>query len=129
MSCSIQFLLMFYLKCSFKCWNSVEEMKYFYKYVYKGYDSAKVIISDGNQETLDEIKEYLNMRYLSSAEAMCRIFSYSISISMVNVVELSIHFPNKQYINFRENKTLDNAHDTMLLTWFKLNCVTVSDES
>lgn len=110
--------------------GSVDGIKYLHKYVYKGYDSAQIMIS--NDEAPDEIKEYLNMRYISPTEAMWRILSFPLSYSLINVVKLTIHLPNEQYVYFREgeeDEAIDNSHDTMLLAWFKLNIDSNDNES
>ncbi|CAG8781230.1 2621_t:CDS:1, partial [Rhizophagus irregularis] len=68
-----------------KICNSVLAIKYLYKYVYKGHDRATVALSQPDsaselrspvKEPIDEIKMYLDARYISSSEAIWRIFHY-----------------------------------------------------
>ena len=47
--------------------NSIKSVKYLYKYVYKGHDRANVEILE--QVNYDEIKTYLDARYVSAPEA------------------------------------------------------------
>jgi len=65
--------------------NNIRAIKYLFKYVYKGHDHATVKIShqsdnaiEGNVVEADEIKKYLNCRYVSASEAMWRIFKFDI---------------------------------------------------
>jgi len=65
--------------------NNIRAIKYLFKYVYKGHDHATVKIShqsdnaiEGNVVEADEIKKYLDCRYVSASEAMWRIFKFDI---------------------------------------------------
>ena len=57
---------------------SVKSVKYLFKYVYKGHDcvNMEMVMEDG--EVRDEIKLYLNCRYVSAPEAMWRLSEYRI---------------------------------------------------
>jgi hypothetical protein len=65
-----------------KSCSSVKAVKYLYKYVYKGHDRMNVEVGvDGNQlnecdkeENVDEIKRFLDARYVSASECCWRIF-------------------------------------------------------
>ncbi len=55
--------------------NNIRAVKYLFKYVYKGHDRATVEIShqsdnatEGNVVDTDEIKKYLDRRYVSASE-------------------------------------------------------------
>jgi hypothetical protein len=63
--------------------NNICAIKYLFKYVYKGHDRATVEISrqtddatEGNEVETDEIKKYLDCRYVSTSEAAWRIFKF-----------------------------------------------------
>jgi hypothetical protein len=63
--------------------NNICAVKYLFKYVYKGHDCATVEISrqtdnatEGNVVETDEIKKYLDYRYVSASEATWRIFKF-----------------------------------------------------
>lgn len=76
--------LLFKYKChiNVECVNSVHSIKYLFKYILKGNDSATIKIgasiddntgndtSNGNMETIkNEVEEFQNKRYVSAAEA------------------------------------------------------------
>ena len=53
--------------------GSVKAVKYIHKYIYKGEDDATVVLESEH----DEIKRYLNGRYIGQTEAVWRLFEYS----------------------------------------------------
>ena len=53
-------------------------MKYLYKYVYKIYNAANIIIEESNNERVinhDEVRSFIETRYASPVEACYRILS------------------------------------------------------
>ena len=108
--------------------TSILSIKYIYKYVYKGGDRAEFTIRLSDEvETadIDEIKNYQDARYLSSCEAVWRIFGFPMSCKSHMVERLPIHLPNEQTVVF-----LEGTHNlvaeappkgTMLTAYFKLN--------
>jgi hypothetical protein len=66
-----------------KVYNNIRVVNYLFKYVYKGHDRAIVEISrqsdnatEGNVVDIDEIKKYLDCRYVSASEATWHIFKF-----------------------------------------------------
>jgi len=64
-------------------YNNIRAVKYLFKYVYKGHDRATVETlhqsdnaTEGNVVDTDEIKKYLDYRYVSTSEAMWCIFKF-----------------------------------------------------
>jgi hypothetical protein len=57
-------------------YSSIIAVKYLFKYVYKGHDRATVEIKKNaqGQEQVDEIRLYLDARYVSASEATWRLF-------------------------------------------------------
>ena len=53
---------------------SVKSVKYLFKYVYIGHDCANMEMAMEDGEVRDEIKLYLNCRYVSASEAMWRLY-------------------------------------------------------
>ncbi|KAK9287089.1 hypothetical protein L1049_015499 [Liquidambar formosana] len=64
-------------------------IKYLYKYVHKGPDRATIVIEDNNVaehasghpqqfRQVDEVKQYLDCRYISSSEACWRVFEFDL---------------------------------------------------
>lgn len=47
--------------------NQVNYVKYIYKYIYKGHDRAQADL--GNNDLQNEVKNFLDARYVSAAEA------------------------------------------------------------
>ena len=74
----------------------------------------------------DEIKMYIESRYVSPIEASWRIFSFPLCAKSHTVVRLPVHLPNQQTILIHsdtENMNIDNfiGQTTMLLDFFALN--------
>ncbi|UYV63493.1 hypothetical protein LAZ67_2004302 [Cordylochernes scorpioides] len=117
---------------------SVKSVKYLFKYVYKGHDRAEVEVSVGELDmesrAHDEIKNFLDARYVSAPEAMWRMFEYRLHAHSHTICRLAVHLPNFQSIYFvegSEEQALENAsrRRTTLTAWFQLNCVNVSARS
>ncbi|GKE11267.1 DNA helicase, partial [Tanacetum coccineum] len=79
------------------------------------------------QVVVDEIKNYLDARYISPHEACWRIFEFEIYYREPAVQILSVHLQNMQRIVFRERDRLDSivvdAHKkkTTLTEWLDYN--------
>lgn len=129
-----------YLLAKFNCHINVEvcttikSVKYIYKYVYKGYDSATITVGDdeqgnNNDRNVDEVNDFVNGRYVGSTEAVWRIFKYDMHFQSHTIVRLDVHLPHRQMVYFRlgqEQGALENVKQTKLLAFFELNCI---DES
>ncbi len=114
--------------------NNIRAIKYLFKYVYKGHDRATVEIShhndnatEGNVVEVDEIKKYLDYRYVSALEATWCIFKFDMHERFPTVERLQYHLPNQQMVLFDDD---DDVHEvaaqstisrTMLMEWFKTN--------
>nr|GEV23184.1 uncharacterized protein [Tanacetum cinerariifolium] len=111
-------------------------IKYLFKYISKGTDkiAACVVRSDthGDMNTpstsrqsqiiIDEIKNYLDSRYISPHEACWRLFEFEIHYREPAVQVLAVHGKNMQRIVFRERDQLqsvaNNPHKkTTLSEW------------
>ena len=115
---------------------SVKSVKYIYKYICKGHDKARLEVNQTNaedhandaQEPLDrdEIKEFVDARYVSPPEAMWRILEFPLHRQSHTVLRLDVHLPMQQTVVFRPENAEDAAQraatkDTTLTAWFKLN--------
>ncbi|GBN44075.1 hypothetical protein AVEN_22483-1 [Araneus ventricosus] len=59
---------------------SVKRVKYLYKYVYEGHDAASVRLqSNDGLLNKDEFLTFLDGRYVTAPEAMCRLNEFSLS--------------------------------------------------
>ncbi|KAF0748275.1 hypothetical protein AaE_007399, partial [Aphanomyces astaci] len=99
--------------------SSIHCVKYLYKYVYKGHDRADVEVNLN-----DEITLHQSMRYVSSTEAMWRIFSFKMHWRSHAVEVLPIHLPGKQAVHWREEEALlsvgTRGAQTKLTQFFEL---------
>ncbi len=77
----------------------------------------------------DEIKKYLDCRYVSTSEAAWRIFKFDMHERFPTVERLQYHLPNQQMVLFADDDD-DDVQEvatrlaisrTMLTEWFKTN--------
>ncbi|KAI3636479.1 hypothetical protein MIR68_005831 [Amoeboaphelidium protococcarum] len=116
-----------YLTAKYDCHINVEfvgnqaMMKYLYKYVHKGPDAALAELDR------DEITEYLNSRYISTQEAVWRLFSFDICVHYPDVMKLNIYLPDSRfaanselvaYFNYNATAEPDNPCHRMLYVNF-----------
>jgi len=115
-------------------YNNIHAIKYLFKYIYKRHDCAIVEISrqydnatEGNVVETDEIKKYLDCRYVSTLEATWHIFKFDMHERFPTVERLQYHLPNQQMVLFDDD---DDVHEvatrstisrTMLTKLFKIN--------
>ena len=80
-----------YLSQTFNCHINVEiatsisSVKYLYKYIYKGHDRTAISIQHEENAPVDEIRDYLDARYVSASEACWRIFAFRIHKNLPSV--------------------------------------------
>ncbi|CAN1294065.1 hypothetical protein LINPERPRIM_LOCUS22310 [Linum perenne] len=104
--------------------NKSRAIKYLFKYINKPPDRAMATIV---QTDIDEIKAFMDCRYLTAGEACWRIFKFDLYTNTPAVMRLSYHLPGQQpvYSNTRlrleELVEVELAHTSMLLEWMKLN--------
>jgi len=114
--------------------NNIRVVNYLFKYIYKGHDRATIEIScqndnatEGNVVEIDEIKKYLDCRYVSTLEATWCIFKFDMHERFHAVERLQYHLPNQQMVMFdddddvQEVATRSAIPRTMLTKWFKTN--------
>nr|PNR35899.1 hypothetical protein PHYPA_021749 [Physcomitrium patens] len=103
--------------CSF-----VKTVKYLYKYIFKGPDRG-VVETD---EVVDEIKDFLEGRYVAAQEACWRLFGFETNNKSHSICRLPVHLSGQQYVTFKEGTSLDSVIDqnaeTKLTKFFELNC-------
>lgn len=101
--------------------NSIKSIKYVCKYVNKGSDMAIFGVAPANN--LDEIKQYQMGRYISSNEAIWRIFAFPIHERYPTVVHLAVHLENGQRVYFTTENVVERAAQppaTTLTAFFSL---------
>jgi hypothetical protein len=101
---------------------------------HKGHDRATIEISRQNDNAternlveVDEIKKYLDYRYVSTSEAVWCIFKFDMHERFPTIEHLQYHLPNQQMVLFdddddmQEMVTRSTISRTMLIEWFKIN--------
>jgi hypothetical protein len=115
-----ELLVMFNCHINLEVCGSIKAVKYIHKYIYKGPDRATM-----QQEGADEIRSYLDARYISSTQACHNIFEFSMHMEWPAVYRLSIHLPGEQNVVFRNDANIrdlvDNPKVTELMAWFEAN--------
>jgi hypothetical protein len=113
--------------------NQCTSIKYLFKYINKGYDRITASISRPNKEKgsknddVDEIKEYLDCRYISPCEACWRIFSFPIHGRRPAVERLFYHLEGQHSIYFQDYERLDDVllkpsvTESMFTSWLEAN--------
>ncbi|XP_044575246.1 uncharacterized protein LOC123259048 [Cotesia glomerata] len=109
-------------------WSSVKSIKYICKYVHKGSDMAVFRVENTNVNAPpvnknDEITLYQIGRYISSNEAVWRIFGFPIYERDPVVVQLAVHLENDQHVYFTNETAIDRAINppkTTLTEFFEL---------
>jgi len=115
----------FHCHINMECILSIKAIKYIYKYVYNGHD--RTTMEFGTCQ--DEIKLYLDSRYVSACESLWRLYQFKMHEESPNIVRLQVHLPNQQLITWNEDETPavqtvieeQGAKDTTLTAYFKAN--------
>ena len=104
---------------------SVNSCSYITKYVFKGHDRTTVALAQ--DQNRDEVKEYIDARYIGSSESCWHIFEFSMHAQSPTVYRLPVHLEDTQLVYFNAD---DDANDvlergatseTPLTAWFKIN--------
>ena len=97
--------------------STVSIFAYLYKYLYKGPDHTKFHVARVQGEAVDEIKDYVDARYLSAPEAAWRILGFHITSKTPSVCSLPVHLPEKNIRRFSGGKTSDET-TSLLIRYF-----------
>ncbi|CAN1799655.1 ATP-dependent DNA helicase PIF1 [Linum perenne] len=104
--------------------NKSRAIKYLFKYINKPPDRAMAAVV-GDQS--DEIKAFMDCRYLTAGEACWRLFKFDLYSNFPSVMRLSYHLPGQQFVYSNANSSIDQlvesemAHTSMFLEWMKKN--------
>lgn len=117
--------------------TSVKSIKYLFKYVTKGSDLAILELRGGNRPIVgnvplpeqpdenDEIQLYQVGRYVSTDEAIWRIYGFLIHDRYPNVIKLQVHLENGQRVSFTASTARGVSERgpprTTLTAFFELN--------
>nr|GEX05100.1 hypothetical protein [Tanacetum cinerariifolium] len=89
--------------------------------------AATTIDGEQIQKPVDEIKAYLDCRYLSACEAVRRIFGFEVEYRTPSVERLSFYLPGEQQVLYDENSDLEtilhkpSVGHSMFEGWMKMN--------
>ncbi|CAN1332158.1 ATP-dependent DNA helicase pif1 [Linum perenne] len=117
-------LLRFQAHINLEFCNKSRSIKYLFKYINKPPDRANAAII---AEVIDEIKAFLDCRYLAAAEACWRIFKFDIHHHYPPVLRMNFHLPGQQYMVYEEDQSIEDVlamHEnrrTMLEAWMDIN--------
>ena len=85
--------------------NRSRAIKYLFKYINKGVDRGILVLENDttvtsadtprNNTCTDEIKRFLDCRYISATEACWRIYEFDIHYHQPSVERLTYHLPNE----------------------------------
>nr|GEU71378.1 DNA helicase PIF1, ATP-dependent [Tanacetum cinerariifolium] len=95
--CSKHFLKPFYVE------TVIDQDGYL---IYRRRDDKVSVKKDQKVTMVDEIKNYLNCRYLAPCEAVWRIFSFDIHHSYPSVMKLNFHLQNQQPVTLHDTDCL-----------------------
>ena len=93
-----------YLLMKFRCHINVEAcqnlngVKYLYKYIFKGHDCASVQITHIPGHAIDEIRDFVDGRFVSPPEAAYRLFEFKLKGRSHSVEKIPVHLPDMQPI-------------------------------
>ena len=106
-------------------YGTIRAVKYLYKYTYKGHDRATVEFEH------NEIKEYLDARYVGPPEAAWRIFVFPMHDKFHTIERLAVHLKVGETVFFEdghEEEALGTDATTTLVAWFHLNAAPPDDQ-
>ncbi|XP_073116154.1 uncharacterized protein [Elaeis guineensis] len=103
---NVELLIKYQAHINIEWYNRSRSIKYLFKYVNKGSDRATIILekimddsnmnNDDHKPVVDEIKQFLDCRYISASEAYWRIFDFDINYYKLDVERLSFHLSDQQ---------------------------------
>ena len=104
---------------------SADSCKYITKYVFKGHDHTTIALA--NDQNRNEVKEYLDARYIGSSESCWHIFEFPMHAQTPTVYRLPVHLEDRQLIYYNADENVNDVlqrvetKDTQLTAWFKIN--------
>ncbi|PIA35515.1 hypothetical protein AQUCO_03500110v1 [Aquilegia coerulea] len=94
---------------------SVRAVKYIHKYIYKGHDRATMVVGG----TTDEIKQYIDARYVGSIEAAWRLLGNKMHKEKPSVTRLSLHLEGMHMVNHPEARCYTYQQFPEFFVWHK----------
>ncbi|XP_076069172.1 uncharacterized protein LOC143041212 [Oratosquilla oratoria] len=108
-----------------ECSNSIKAIAYVTKYVNKGSDRILFTKTSGEDEVVNEVKNFQEARYINANEATWKILKFEIHRSSPPVFALDIHLEGENSVFYSEGAseqeiTSKIQKDTQLTAFFKL---------
>jgi hypothetical protein len=103
----------------------VDSVRYITKYIFKGHDRTTVALAE--DQNRNEVKEYLDARYIGSVESCWHIFEFPMHAEKPTVYRLPVHLEDQQLIYYNADENPDDVlergaiKETQLTAWFKIN--------
>ncbi|XP_075658630.1 uncharacterized protein LOC142628404 [Castanea sativa] len=136
---NIELLVKFQAHINVEWCNCSRSIKYLFKYITKGPDRATLILEENlhidsstgmqHMTDTDEVKTYLNCRYVSAIEACWRIFEFPIHHREPTVQRLNFHNEDEQPVVFEDTDYLNSVVNkpdikkTKFTEWMKANAL------
>ncbi|PPQ72835.1 hypothetical protein CVT24_012881 [Panaeolus cyanescens] len=104
-----------YLSAKYNCHLNVEcaislnSLKYVFKYIQKGSDRTIMEL-----HRRDEIKRWLDARYISASEASWRIFEFDLHKLSPTITRLAVHLPGQYMVSFNPNEDPEEVRQRAL---------------
>lgn len=131
-------LVRFHCHINLEVCNSSRSLKYLFKYCLKGHDTATMILrkkQQGNEASTssskpksnDEIKNFLDGRYICASEAAWRLLGFDIHHRFPTVERLSVHLEGEKSVSFKQHENLQDVAEkakkrfSKLEGWFQAN--------
>lgn len=128
-------LLRFQCHINLEVCNNSRSLKYLFKYCLKGHDNATMLIrrkkglndAANKSKSVDEIKHYLDGRYVCASEAAWRILGFDIHYRYPSVERLPVHVEGAKNVTFNVTDNLEDVANqasnrkSKLEAWFEAN--------
>jgi hypothetical protein len=69
-------------------------------------NNAQVVVANGEWQNRDEIKAYLEGRYVSASKASWHLFSFRMHDGTSSVTRLAVHEPGMHTIVYNDNASI-----------------------
>lgn len=117
-----ELLLRFQCHINVEICNNSRSLKYLFKYCLIGHDNATMLLkknsaasenqrTTGTEKIYDEVKHYLDGRYVCAFEAAWRLFGFDIHSHWPSGDGLPVHLPGENYVTFKDGENLENVCD------------------
>jgi len=131
--CNKHLLMKYQAHINMEWCNQSSSIKYLFKYINKGYDRITASVESENgastssRNNQDEIKKYLDCRYVSPSEACWRIFAFPIHGRKPAVERLFFHLEGENSVYFNDYEHIDDVllkpsvTESMFTSWLQCN--------